>query len=369
MKFYLYLCTILFLSFSFFSGQAMASAKTLPAGVWMVNMQYQNPNITQLATRLNSVSDNWDNGYSFKNLSEITLGDLELINSMFRTLPSYAVYRDTPALSSISKTVIEFNLAYGITDQLSFSFRLPYSQATVESNTTAMAIINALYGPSGQNMMSNLTSATLTGSGLGNPSAAFKYAISKEFAMAVNYENGSIKLGRGASDVSGANPNELTTRTEQDKIALAAFYDIDVGFGTLGLVGAYQFNQKGKTSSLLNLVRYDQILGNEITLGGTLLCPLAKEWSVDGSLIYFSRFREQNNYATLGTGALTDIPDSNTAFAMAGLGVTYKPAIFFETYARYDLPLSCRPGSGPFNFPGYLNLSGVFSIGATLYYK
>jgi len=371
-KKYLLMSAILISSILSLTGLVFADAKTLPAGVWMLNVESQNPNLDKIASNFNSTTDSWAGGYSFKKVTDISLCDLGLMNSALQSalsITDLSPYK-LSALTSASSSGYTINLAYGITDQFTFSFKAPYNTSTVKSNAVAQAAINAIYGPSLLNMMGNLTSDELKGSGYGNPTLAFKYALAKDTAIAVSYETTAIKLGgKGPNEISSANPNELSVKNEQDKLAIAIFYDVPVGIGTLQLLGAYQINQKGKNISLLNLVRYDQDLGDELSAVANLNCPMGEQFSLDGTFVYSSRGKEKSNKEAGGIGDLTEVANSDTNFTMVGIGITYKPVIFFEAYGRYDLPLSHKASDGPFSFPGYVNTSGIITFGATLYYQ
>ena len=223
-----------------------AMTDTLPQGVWSFGLSHKYYDVSKIGGEtIDYATKAGDEDFAFKPLNEYTA---RYINKYGPLIAEGYVNEDLRLLDSARLTYSYLDIAYGITNDLTFSFTLPYEDKTVKYSQEYIDTFTALNANPGLASAITVPPRVAKGSGLGDASMALKYRFMKNAAMAFKYQAGALKFGKDGTEIRDAIDGfeEIYTGKKEDRFTLAMFYDVvDVLPFKVGLMAAYEYSTTG----------------------------------------------------------------------------------------------------------------------------
>lgn len=185
--------------------------------------------------------------------------------------------------------------------------------------------------------------------------------------MGLSYQGGLLKTGNDSTELKALSDNQeqLSTGHMADFTTVALYYDHYVGKQAISVLAAYEHSSIGHEGTLDN--NYFVDAGDTFTVQVSSAVKLSKHFELLPSVTYVQTGYDEKKDET--TGEWSKVHGSESAATLAGLKLTYKPAIFFNAWIGYDVTLSEEVARGNYEYPGRLYIPEIISFGITLFAK
>lgn len=345
------------------------STQTLPKGVFKFDAAQVNLDFTK-------VGQEEDGEFKYVSASEFKTKHIN--NALIQALSaSHFNNGETQVAEWYKRDTTYFNLAYGASDKLTLSISIPYVKKTLRYHDDYIAAMQSvkdfadagnLVGlgiPDGSSIP--LPPEEAKGHDFGDIKIGAKYNFNKSWALVLSYQGGLLKTGNDSTELKALSDDQeqLSTGYMADFTTLALYYDHYVGKQVISFLAAYEHSSIGHEGTLDN--DYFVNAGDTTTIQVSSAIKLGNKFELLPALTYVQTGYDQKKDET--TGEWDKVDDSESAATIAGLKLTYKPAIFFNAWIGYDVTLSEKVARGSYEYPGRLYIPEILSFGITLYAK
>lgn len=339
-----------------------ASAETLPEHVWRISYRHDVYDVDRAVgqTFTNGIG-NGDN-----QVYDITAYPAKCIES-FQPLIAYNLMdANLPLAKSggIKKTYL--GISYGISDQFTVFFTLPYVQKSLKYSQAYIDTISSIktnYPAFGSSLSIPPTEAK--GEGIGDASIGCKYRMMPNWALALKYQGGPLRFGKDGTEIKPKRDHfeEIYTGDKADIYTIASYYDWTLGKLKCGLFMAYEISTDGYEKFFENDFEINN--GDQLIAGIDLGLPITKEWLGTAGLIYQHAATDKRKIS----GSWQDITNTEVTALLLNLGMIYRPVIFLEFWTNCSFPLKNQAALGIYDFPGRLETNVLMQFGLNVYFK
>ena len=374
---------------------SLASAKTLPQGVWKIDAYQNNYQITELAANPSGDRETWKS-VKLKDgvMSDIYL--LTVINGSIHGATDGASNPNTQYILDLTtklahhwkKQKTHLDIAYGISDKLTVFANISHEKAEVDYTDEYVVESNKIdsffvaNGISDKAAAYNVAPDKASSNHLNDIFLGLKYSHNASTSLAYKFTAAGLKTGVDSLEKTVEDgKQELETSNGYDEHHLYLFKDLSVLNHPLQLTLGHIFIGKHWQNFLDNkLIQTD--LGNltilkvttPINIGTKMQVNLGVTSIMHGSDKYKggnSAFSNSDPAGTLSSGHTnwTTVPKSSGTTVMGNLEISYQPKIFLKGFVKSVFVLSNKPSGQIFAFPGRLQPGTMVSAGLTLFYK
>ncbi len=349
---------------------SFATVKTLQKGAWMFGTNLETGTVSRIGVETINSDGSGQGDAHFVNISDFTA---KYVSSLQPLIQATLINGNTKIADSASDFSINYDVAYGITDQLSVlvdipyrSRKLSYSQGYISAITTikTLAGLGSIPGKTSNDFI--IPPKQASGEGIGDITVAFKYRINENLAFAGAYRGGFLKIGKDPSEVTSKSDNfeELPTGSGADKYSLKLYYDCVLPFSTLQFTGSYNLYSERKEGYLDNNFQVKD--GDEASLDVYSEYPLLKDVLITLGLSY--RFAFEDKKYNSSTGKWETISSSGVSALLGESVFSYKPDKGIEFWGSVQFPITSQASLGVYDFPGRLDTSGIIRLGTKIYW-
>ena len=363
-----------------FGGSVFATAKTLPAGVLKMDLFFNSFEIAKAGVNPSGDYENW----FLVELSDATMNDIKLLqdaklqldqivtivnNQNGNNALSNPIDLTTKVANSWTKDRVHLDLAYGLTDALTFFVNASYENTVLDYTDayyTQSGYIEQYLGFVGQDSRYTRAPRQAEGHHMNDLYMGLKYGISEDMAVVLNMSAGFMRIGTDAREKTYVDgEQELETGKTYDEYQLFGFYDTHLYQFPINLMVGYVHKMEGYQRFLDN--DFDAHFGDVMVLGVSSHHEIAKNIKLLGKLTYLVTAKDKQYDST--TDTWQDIGSSDSSVLMSEVGVEYQPYIFLRAFAKASVPIANDFEGQLYDFPGRLEPGVAAKFGMTLFYK
>jgi hypothetical protein len=376
----LILSILLIFIFSFSS--IVATAKTLPKKVFKIDIHSSNYEIENLGANPSGDKVTWEK----VKLDEGTVEDVYLVGTYIHdTLLNdhgIDIAENTIIANSWKKSMLFFDLAYGLTDKLTIFTNISYENAMLDYTDEYVAIseiinTSAVGEATGYNAVPNKAEANH----LNDTFVGFKYAL-KNFSLAYKGTWGFLKTGHDSTEKEMSDGvQELETSRGYDQHHILAFYDLEMVKIPIELTAGYIYLGE-MTQNFLDNRNIKFKPGNMVVGKINLPFQLTKKIKLSTSLTGIihgedeykdgnSAFSNTDPAATRNSGYAdyTTVPDSDGEVLIGKVELSYQPKRYIRGFVNGTFVIDNTISGVLYNFPGRLEPGNMIGFGVTLFAK
>jgi len=368
------LITIL-LSLLFFSSSLLATAKTLPKGVFKLDTYYNYYDIETVGANPSGDKVTWET----ITLTEGKMKDIYLFTYLDAAYNAAGSDINTEALlvNSWEKIKYHADIAYGITDKLTIFANISHEQSlldyTDEYVEQSEIVENVLDSVSYKQAPDKAESDHINDIFVG-----LKYRFGP-FAAAFKMSSGLLLTGIDSEEKAYADGiQELETSRGYSQHHYYLFYDNSFLIPFEFTAGYIYYGKMTQTfldnlnvdfhAGPLTLAKLNiplKLLDN-VTLNSSLT---ALSHATDRYKGGNSEFGSANTDTTAGYDDWTDAPNSDGTVILTKIELIYQPAIFLRAFVNTTITLENDKAGPLYNFPGRLEPGNMVAFGVTLFAK
>lgn len=392
------------------STMAMASAKTLPKGVWKFDLKRSTYDYVRGGLNPSGDLSSWEvRGFDTLRMSDFPAlqstaalqnGTKAALVGVNDTLSNSLTTIDTnvPVANFWTQDQTHFNVAYGVNDKLTVFIHLTHEKgevnydsdyiqqsANIENNFELLAnnlpgadgatnaALKAAYNQVPEKAISNHMRDTYIG---------FKYALSDRMAFTTRFSAGFLLTGVDSAEKKIADGvQELETGLGYDTYQFFIDYDIPAKPLPLLLTVGYFHNTQGPHGFLDItdvIIDYGDIIYLKAATEYKFHPTMVLEASLEHMITMKDKYKANSAASTFSTQSaltvpvpttFTDVPNSAGYATVASFGLRVMPKEFLYFYASAHHTLYNKKTGQNYDFPGRLQPGPYLLLGTTLFFK
>ena len=362
------------------SSAILATADTLPKGVWKFDYMRNNYEIAEVGANPTGDKTTWNR----VKIKDGVMNDIYLLRYLklalaTQTNNSIQLNLETKLLHYWKKEVHHVDIAYGLTDRLTLFANLSHEYAELDYTSAyeqQSKIIDGILGSGYTRVPDKATSNHMNDIFLG-----LKYKLNNSIAVAYKTTTGSLKTGVDANEKKFSDGvQELETSRGYDQHHLYMFYNTQFMKQPLHLMLGYAHLGDGPQNFLDN--QNIQINPGNLIIGKLdVPVKISPQWLLSGSMTTImhgkdkykggnTKFGSANPSSTAGGYTeFTDVPNSDSVAMIGTLLVSYQPKIFFKLNASWSYMVRNNISGQLYDSPGRLQPGSMIKLGGTLFFK
>jgi len=358
-----------------FTAPLLATAKTMPQGVWRFTSGLMSTTLDKYSVETYIV-DTFGQGvgqgdFKLVPLDQFTLdhtGTISLIQGGF--VPS-----GVPIIKRYEVSEFNFNVMYGLTDQVTLMAFVPLVNRNRENDQSLVDAMTKIDEMAGGGMLGPTTAEDIiipplrsSGSGLGDITVGATWGPHPNLSVFGLMRSGLLKTGRDYSEVSPDEDgfSEEPTGGKEDVYTLGLNYDLNLGFNVLQLTAASIITTPGLDRSFVDGTVIDVDKGMMLSFGGQMNFQATPMLTIETKLNYLV---SQTDKIKGGSGTWQTVENSGVSALLAELNIKFMPLPFVTFWSSIGHTIDSEATGGINEFPGRLETADILKFGVSLFYK